>query len=193
MPSLKTNTYRTSSSEETKRLGEKFAAEFLARDGEESKKLGAQKNAANLKKEKAAIIILSGELGAGKTTFVQGFLKGAGIRGRAPSPTFVIMRHYRIPGAINTKIKLSSKINAKKIAAHPFSRIIHMDAYRLQPTATKNAAHLSALNFNEIISDPKNIVLIEWGERIKGAIPKGALRVQFRYDKKEGVRVITVK
>jgi len=148
----------------------------LARGGEESKKRGAQKNAANLKKEKATIIILSGELGAGKTTFVQGFLKGAGIRGRAPSPTFVIMRHYRILKRANL-----------------FSHIIHMDAYRLQTTATKNAAHLAALNFDEMVNDPKNIVLIEWGERIKGAIPKGALRVQFRYDKKEGVRLITIK
>jgi tRNA threonylcarbamoyladenosine biosynthesis protein TsaE len=154
------NTYRTSSSEETKRLGEKFAAEFLARGNKKS----------------AAVIVLSGELGAGKTTFVQGFLKGAGIRGRAPSPTFVIMRHYRI---------------SKK--THGFSAIIHMDAYRLQPTAAKNAAHLSALSFNEIVNDPENILLIEWGERIKGAIPKGALRVQFRYDKKEGVRVIAIK
>ena len=161
----------------------------MACDGEESKKRGAQKNSANIKKEKAAIIILSGELGAGKTTFVQGFLKGAGIRGRAPSPTFVIMRHYRIPSAIKTK----ATATVKKVATNSFSRIIHMDAYRLQPTATKNAAHLSALNFNEAINDPENIVLIEWGERIKGAIPKSALRVQFRYDKKEGTRIITIK
>jgi tRNA threonylcarbamoyladenosine biosynthesis protein TsaE len=189
MPFPKTNTYRTFSSEETKRLGEKFAADFLAREGEENKKRGAQKNGANIKKRKAAIIILSGELGAGKTTFVQGFLKGAGIHGRAPSPTFVIMRHYRIPSATKTK----ATATVKKVATSFFSRIIHMDAYRLQPTATKNAAHLAALNFNEMVNDPKNIVLIEWGERIKGAIPKGALRVQFHYDKKEGVRVITVK
>jgi tRNA threonylcarbamoyladenosine biosynthesis protein TsaE len=177
------NIYRTSSSEETKRLGEKFATEFLARGGEKNNK----RKVASAKKINAAVIVLSGELGAGKTTFVQGFLKGAGIRGRAPSPTFVIMRHYRISSAAK------KTASAKKIAAHSFFHIIHMDAYRLQPTAAKNAAHLAALNFYEIIKDPQNVVLIEWGERIKGAIPKGALRVQFRYDKKEGVRVITIK
>lgn len=126
------------------------------------------------------VIVLSGELGAGKTTFVQGFLKGAGIRGRAPSPTFVIMRRYRIPRG------------AKKIGV-PFSNVIHMDAYRLQPAAAKNAAHLTALQFDEIVGNPRNIVLIEWGERIKGAIPKGAFRVRFRYDKKEGERIVTIK
>ncbi len=138
-------------------------------------------------RKNAAVIILSGELGAGKTTFVQGFLKGAGIRGRAPSPTFVIMRHYHIGRA--AKKKSDTKANAPK----NFSDIFHMDAYRLQPAAAKNAAHLAALNFNEILADPKNIVLIEWGERIRGAIPKGALWVRFRYDKREGARIITIK
>jgi tRNA threonylcarbamoyladenosine biosynthesis protein TsaE len=163
--------------------------EFFARGGEENKK----EKSAVTKKTNAAVIVLSGELGAGKTTFVQGFLKGAGIRGRAPSPTFVIMRHYRIPHAAKTKTSAKVNVKTKKIVAHSFSHIIHMDAYRLQPTALKNAAHLAALDFDNIINDPKNIVLIEWGERIKGAIPKGAFRVQFRYDKKEGVRAITVK
>jgi tRNA threonylcarbamoyladenosine biosynthesis protein TsaE len=167
MPSLKTKIYRTSSSEETKRLGEELAAELF--HGKKRASFGARKN--------AAVVILSGELGAGKTTFVQGFLKGAGIRGRAPSPTFVIMRHYRLSG----------------IAAEVFSQIIHMDAYRLQPTVAKNAAHLAALGFEEMVEDPRNIVLIEWGERIMAAVPKDALRIQFRYDKKEGMRVITIK
>jgi tRNA threonylcarbamoyladenosine biosynthesis protein TsaE len=159
MSSIKTKTYQTSSSEETKHLGEKFAADLLARRG-----------------RGAAVVILSGELGAGKTTFVQGLLRGAGIRGRAPSPTFVIMRHYRIPRS-----------------TAPFSNIIHMDAYRLKLTTTKKAAHLAALEFDEIVGNPKNILLIEWGERIKSAIPKDARHVRFRYDKEEGQRTITIK
>ncbi|MDR3582103.1 MAG: tRNA (adenosine(37)-N6)-threonylcarbamoyltransferase complex ATPase subunit type 1 TsaE [Candidatus Pacebacteria bacterium] len=146
------------------------------------KLLSGKGSAGNAARKHAEVVILSGELGAGKTTFVQGFLKGAGIRGRAASPTFVIMRHYRI-----------ARSASKDIA--PFANIIHMDAYRLPlvATTTKNAAHLIALKFDEIVGDPGNIVLIEWGERIAGAVPKGALRVQFRYDKKEGSRIITIK
>ncbi len=154
-------TYRTifsGSSEETKRLGEKFAAKLLGRRA-------ATKH--------ATVVILSGELGAGKTTFVQGFLKAAGIRRRAPSPTFVIMRRYRIRG--NEKI----------------SNIFHVDAYRLQE-ATKSTAHLAALEFDKIVCDPKNIIIIEWGERIKKILPDNALWLRFGYDKKEGGRTVTM-
>ncbi len=62
-----------------------------------------------------------------------------------------------------------------------------MDAYRL-----KDTSHLAALEFEKMLKDPYNIVLIEWGERIKDAIPRGATRIKFEYDKKEGVRKIKI-
>lgn len=120
----------------------------------------------------AVVVVLSGELGAGKTTFVQGFLRGMGVRRRAPSPTFIIVRRYRIPRGKTEKA---------------ISQIFHMDAYRL-----KDVSQLATLGFEEMIRDPQNIVLIEWGERIKTAVPRGAARVRFGYDKKEGVRKISI-
>lgn len=159
-------------------MGEEFAVRLLANG--------------NIQLDHAAVIVLSGELGAGKTTFVQGFLKGAGVRGRATSPTFVIMRHYHIPHG-----RKSGGTKKSELKNPAFSTIVHMDAYRLKPVPTatsslKDGAHLAALKFQDIISDPHNIVIIEWGERIKGAIPKGALVIQFHYDKKEGVRKIAI-
>jgi tRNA threonylcarbamoyladenosine biosynthesis protein TsaE len=150
-------TYHTTSSEATKRIGEKFAAALLAA------KLPTQES-------NATVVILSGELGAGKTTFVQGFFKGAGIKKRAQSPTFVLVRRY----------KLSPR---KK-----FANIFHIDAYRL-----KSAAQLAPLAFQEILADPKNLLLIEWGEQIKSALPKSARWLRFHHGKKENERTVTIK
>jgi len=150
-------TYRTISSEETKQIGEEFAASFFI-----------PKNAAQ--RSGAAVVVLSGELGAGKTTFVQGFFRGAGIKRRALSPTFVLMRHY--------------KLAPKKI----FSRIIHVDAYRL-----KDPKQLAPLAFDKMLADPKSLILIEWGEQIKSALPKDAQWLRFHHGKKENERTITIK
>ncbi len=113
-------------------------------------------------------MVLSGELGAGKTTFVQGFLRGLGVRRRAPSPTFVIMRRYAARAARKS--------------------VFHMDAYRL-----KDASHLPVLGFEALLGDPKNIVLVEWGERIKEAIPRRAAWIKFGYGKEEGSRTIAIR
>ena len=102
-----------------------------------------------------------------------------GVRRRAPSPTFVIVRRYRAPqaGVRTTEGSKKAKI----------PQIFHMDAYRL-----KDASHLAVLEFEKMLENPRNILLIEWGERIKDAIPRGATRIKFGYDKKEGVRKIKI-
>jgi tRNA threonylcarbamoyl adenosine modification protein YjeE len=156
-------TYHAISSEETKRIGEKFARALLAKKSVAKKSLEPQKT-------KAIVVVLSGELGAGKTTFVQGFFKGAGIKKRAQSPTFVIMRRYKFA------------------PQKPFANIFHIDAYRL-----KSAEQLAPLAFEKIFADPKNLLLIEWGEQIKSALPKSAQWLQFRHGKKENERTITIK
>ncbi len=159
MPSHNTKIYHTSSSEETKRLGEEFAAALCA---------------AGPSFKGATVIALVGDLGAGKTTFIQGFLCAAGVHRRAPSPTFVIMRHYKVsPG--------------KRREKRGFAHVHHMDAYRL-----KDASQLGALGFDVLLNDPANILLIEWGERIKDALPQGFGRIAFDYGKKEGTRTIAI-
>jgi tRNA threonylcarbamoyladenosine biosynthesis protein TsaE len=108
-----------------------------------------------LKNKGALIIGLEGELGSGKTRFVQGFARGLGIRQRLTSPTFVILRRY----AISNK---------------PYANLYHIDCYRI-----KNAKDILALDFKEIISIPKNVVLIEWAEKIHKILPKNLIWIKF--------------
>ncbi len=162
MSSKKATIFHTSSSEETKIIGEEFAAEAIR---------------ATRSKESALLVVLTGELGAGKTTFTQGFLRGAGITRRAPSPTFIIMRHYKMPRA-----------SRSHRAAPRYGEVYHMDAYRL-----KDESQLGALEFETLLRNPRAIMLIEWGERIAHALPRDAVRIAFAYGKKEGTRIITIR
>ena len=113
---------------------------------------GTKKIAANIaKKAKTNIFALTGELGAGKTTFIQGFAKGLGIKGKIISPTFVIIRQHQIPGTRKT--------------------LYHMDLYRLE-----NTQDFKELGIEEILLNPNNIVLIEWAEKYP-VLPQSTLRI----------------
>jgi tRNA threonylcarbamoyl adenosine modification protein YjeE len=104
----------------------------------------------------ATILALSGDLGAGKTTFAQGIARSLGVAEQVTSPTFVIEKIYQLE-------------NQK------FSRLIHIDAYRL------NDAHeLEVLGWKEITADPANLIVIEWPEKVAGLIPEDAIRLSFR-------------
>jgi len=102
------------------------------------------------------IICLEGNLGTGKTTFAQGFLKGLGIKGPFTSPTFVIFKYYK-----SRKLKNFN--------------IYHMDAYRV------NAKDVLNLGWKEIVAGKDNIIIIEWADRIKKIIPKGAVWIKFKW------------
>lgn len=93
-------------------------------------------------KNKAVVLALSGDLGGGKTTFAQGFAKGLGIKNKILSPTFNIMKRF-------------------EISKNGFKNFYHFDCYRL------NKEDISFLNFEEIINDPKNVIIIEWFENIE--------------------------
>ncbi|OGG58553.1 tRNA (adenosine(37)-N6)-threonylcarbamoyltransferase complex ATPase subunit type 1 TsaE [Candidatus Kaiserbacteria bacterium RIFCSPHIGHO2_01_FULL_56_24] len=108
----------------------------------------------------ATIVALSGDLGAGKTTFVKGVAKALGIGEHVTSPTFVIMKIYDLDSP----------------PAGGFKRLIHIDAYRL-----KGIQHLKVLGWEDLIKDPGNLILIEWPEKIDGAIPANAVRLTFRH------------
>ncbi len=144
-------TYQSSSSEETKKFGKEFAKTILK---------------SKPRRSGATVFALSGELGAGKTTFVQGFFQGLGIKKRAISPTFIIMRRH----AIKNK---------------RFANVHHVDAYRI-----KRTGDLGPLGFEKIFQDQRNIILIEWAENIKKILPKGTMRLKFRHGSKEHERTI---
>jgi tRNA threonylcarbamoyladenosine biosynthesis protein TsaE len=122
------------------------------------------------------IIALQGNLGAGKTTFVQGLMKGLGSKKRVASPTFILMRRHKLS---TTKLAGKTKV---------FSNVFHIDAYRL-----KKPEQFGVLGLDEILKDPKNIVLIEWPEQAKKFLPKNATWIKFTYGKKENERTITIK
>jgi len=101
------------------------------------------------------VVGLSGELGSGKTTFVQGVARTLGVAETVTSPTFVILKTY--------------DANSKK-----FSRLIHIDAYRLS-----HEQELFDLGFREIGVTPHTLVLIEWPEHVVGALPKNSETLNF--------------
>ncbi len=133
--------YITHSAIQTKGLGKRIAEKIL----NHSEKI-----------ERAVIVSLKGELGSGKTTFVQGFAKGLKIKNAILSPTFVLMKKYKIP-------------NTKK-------QFYHLDCYRI-----KKVQDLSALNLKKLFSDPQNIIAIEWPEKIKSILPKDTIVLEFKF------------
>jgi tRNA threonylcarbamoyladenosine biosynthesis protein TsaE len=130
---------------------------FISKSSKETQKLG-KILAEELKN--GGIIALEGELGSGKTTFTQGFLSGLELGGPYTSPTFVVIKRYR------RKIK-----KAKAELGNAY----HIDAYRV---CSKD---MSNLGWEEIISNPENIVIIEWANRIKKLIPAKAIWIKFEW------------
>lgn len=171
----------TKSAFQTKKLAEKLAEEIL------KSKSG----------KRAIILALEGDLGGGKTTFIQGFAKGLGIKEKILSPTFVLMKRFKITKIKNQKSKRKvtpnkflrnyteqANQNAKRII---FQNFYHIDCYRI-----KNPKELLDLGFKEIISNAQNIVAIEWSDRVKKIIPKIAIKLKFDFIDKN-TRKITIK
>ena len=113
------------------------------------------------------VVALEGELGAGKTVFTQGFARALKIKAKIKSPTFVLMRHYRIT---DFGLRIKTGLRIKKQSA--ISNFYHLDCYRL-----RNYKDLLPLGIANILKDPANIILIEWAERVKPILPKNSIRV----------------
>ena len=137
--------YTTTSYKDTQKFGQELAKDILG--------FPLKKN--------ATVLCLYGDLGVGKTTFLQGFAKGLGIKEKILSPTYVVMRR--------------------------FGYFYHFDCYRL-----KDEKDILELGWEEIISNPKNIVAVEWPERIKKVLPKTAIKIEFK-TLEENKRELTMK
>lgn len=99
--------------------------------------------------ERATLITLTGELGAGKTAFTKCVAKILGVTEEITSPTFVLQKNYTLPE------------NKKG-----FKQLIHIDAYRL-----KSGEELGPLSFAETLRDAGNLILLEWPEQVADALP----------------------
>lgn len=121
------------------------------------------------KDKRSMIVCLSGELGSGKTAFVQHIAKYLGIKNKVNSPTFVIMKKYAI----------------KKNKDYNF--LFHLDAYRL-----KNEKELLYLGWEEIISKKEHLIFIEWPENVHKIIPKNSAHILISHNK-NGSRKLELK
>lgn len=134
-----------------------------------AKKLAKQ--CLKLKSKHAIVIGLVGDLGSGKTTFIQGFAKALGIKERVISPTFVILKIY----------KIKSVGEYKKI-----KHLIHVDAYRIF-----KAKEMIDLGWKEMMKNPENIIIVEWADKIKKLLPKKYIQINFKH-KEKNKRVIKI-
>ncbi|MBI2056349.1 MAG: tRNA (adenosine(37)-N6)-threonylcarbamoyltransferase complex ATPase subunit type 1 TsaE [Candidatus Sungbacteria bacterium] len=141
----------TKNAEETQKIAKKFA--------ESVKKISS---------DNAVVIALEGELGAGKTTFVQGFMQSFGITEHVVSPTFVVMKMYAV----------------KKETRH----LVHIDCYRLD-----SPQEILHLGFENILQDRDAVILIEWAEKIKELLPEDAIWIKFEYGGKPEERILQIK
>ena len=107
------------------------------------------------------ILALTGDLGSGKTTFVQGLALGLGITQRIISPTFVLMREYGMK---------------RKGESGKGKRLYHIDLYRLERNLEQE---IENLGLEDILGKGENIVVIEWAEKIVPLLPKTAKWIKF--------------
>ncbi len=134
--SSETFDFETCNSDETRKAGEHLASWLHAGD----------------------VVLLHGDLGAGKTTLAQGVATELGVEGLISSPSFVLINEYeiatdRIPG-----------------------RLFHVDLYRLH-----DEADLESIGYAEIIAPIESVTLVEWPERASGLLPQRYLLIEFAF------------
>lgn len=148
--------------------------QFFSKSSRDTKNL-----AATLARKRIRIVALVGDLGSGKTTFVQGLARELGIRRRITSPTFIIMNKHHIPRSIATSLPLHSR---------RITHFYHIDLYRVH-----RSRDLRLLGFKELLRNRKNFVAIEWAERAKRFIPRSATWVTFQHGVRSNERIVIVK
>ncbi len=124
--------------------------EFLSRGPEQTRRLGARLGSLL---GRGDVVCLEGDLGAGKTTLVQGMAQGWGSLDAVSSPTFVLVNVYR-------------RLDGENLH--------HLDAYRL-----KDAWEAESLDLDEMLDD--GALIVEWPQRIRLALPQDCLWVGLDY------------
>jgi len=128
--------------------------DFFSRSPEQTRRVGSRLGGAL---QAGDVICLQGDLGAGKTTFVQGIAQGWGSVDSVSSPTFILVNMYRRADQ---------------------SQLFHMDAYRLESTSEAEELDLDSML-------AQGALLIEWPERMNGLIPNERLWVNLEHIEEE--------
>ena len=129
---------------------------IITKSAKETQELGKTVAHSVKRGEAPRIVCLYGNLGSGKTTFVQGFAQGMGLTDtRLLSPTFIIVRRYDLLGGAKF--------------------FYHIDLYRME-----HERELRALGLLEIVADANSYVAVEWAERLGNLLPARRLDIRFR-------------
>lgn len=107
------------------------------------------------KKSGATVVLLEGNLGAGKTAFVKAVAERLGVAEAVTSPTFIIQKAYTLKNEV-------------------FHTLIHIDAYRFDEAVE---AHI--LELETLFKNPHYLIFIEWPENIAPLLPQDAYRIRF--------------
>ncbi|HJT37411.1 MAG TPA: tRNA (adenosine(37)-N6)-threonylcarbamoyltransferase complex ATPase subunit type 1 TsaE [Actinomycetota bacterium] len=107
------------------------------------------------------VVVLAGDLGAGKTTFVQGAAAALGVRAHVTSPSFVLVREYA-----------------------GRARVVHVDVYRLT-----SLQEVIDLGYEELFA-PDAITFVEWGDAVDAVLPDERLEVDIRVVSEEERRIV---
>ena len=133
---------------------DKHTFEFLSRSAEQTRRIGMRLGGLL---QRSDLICLQGDLGAGKTTLVQGLAQGWGSLDAVSSPTFVLVNEYRRPDVCP---------------------LFHMDAYRLE-----SAAEAAELDLDSMLAH--GALIVEWAERVASILPVERLWVNLEYRAEE--------
>ena len=134
--------------------------EIIAKNLKETEKLATgfvKKVLMGAEKKEATVVLLEGELGAGKTAFTKAVAKNLGIKNVVRSPTFIIQKIY--------------KLRNKK-----YNQLVHIDAYRF-----KDAGETKVLELENIFNNPRNLVVIEWPQNILSVLPPKSHKIIFTF------------
>lgn len=106
------------------------------------------------------VLLLHGDLGAGKTTLSQGIARGLGISEAVTSPTFTLVAEYPVEPPVNG-----------------IHRLYHLDLYRLI-----DPAELDSFGFDELLDPERAVSVIEWPEQAEGRLPSDAIVIEIEPD-----------
>lgn len=104
------------------------------------------------------VLCLSGDLGAGKTTLIKGIAKGLGVKKIITSPTFVLMKVYKL-----------------KAQGSRLKDLAHIDCYRVD-----GAEAIRGIGATEYFGQKDTVVVIEWAEKIKKILPKRRMEIRIK-------------
>lgn len=155
--------------------------QYISNSTEETSKIAIEILDTLKQKEESALVIgLSGELGAGKTTFMKAFAEALGVEETIQSPTFVIMKKFSLKGTS----KKAQEENFQ-LSTFNFATLIHIDAYRLE-----SGEDLLKLGWKEIVENRDNIICIEWPEKVSEILPSNYINIKFEHVSENSRKIV---